>query len=136
VTVAQSEIVRIFETNRPHLMGLAYRMSGSVADAEDVIQDAWLRWQETDHAVVMCPKAYQLRLTMRLCLDRALGAGDEQRASALACMHLSTASHRTISHASHYCRHLAVGMIGSNLARTRPFKSSNDHFPVLCPRRR
>jgi RNA polymerase sigma-70 factor (ECF subfamily) len=74
VTVAQSEIVRIFETNRPHLMGLAYRMSGSVADAEDVIQDAWLRWQETDHAVVICPKAYLLRLTMRLCLDRARSA--------------------------------------------------------------
>jgi RNA polymerase sigma-70 factor, ECF subfamily len=74
VTVAQSEIVRIFETNRPHLMGLAYRMSGSIADAEDVIQDAWLRWQQTDHATIVCPKAYLLRSTMRLCLDRARSA--------------------------------------------------------------
>jgi RNA polymerase sigma-70 factor, ECF subfamily len=74
VTVAHSEIVRIFETNRPHLMGLAYRMSGSVADAEDLIQDAWLRWQQTDHATIVCPKAYLLRLTMRLCLDRARSA--------------------------------------------------------------
>jgi RNA polymerase sigma-70 factor, ECF subfamily len=71
---SESEIVRIFEVNRPHLMGLAYRMSGSVADAEDVIQDAWLRWQKTDHATVASPKAYLLRLTMRLCIDRARSA--------------------------------------------------------------
>jgi len=57
--------LRIFEANRPHLMGLAYRMSGTVTDAEDVVQDAWLRWQGTDHAAVACPKAYLLRVTMR-----------------------------------------------------------------------
>jgi RNA polymerase sigma-70 factor, ECF subfamily len=74
VPPSEGEIVRIFEANRPHLMGLAYRMSGSVADAEDVIQDAWLRWQKTDHAIVISPKAYLLRLTMRLCLDRARSA--------------------------------------------------------------
>src|SRR5262245_60049792 len=55
-------------------MGLAYRMRGSVADAEDVIQDAWLRWQQANHATVVCPKAYLLRLTTRLCLDRARSA--------------------------------------------------------------
>src|SRR5262245_28507852 len=74
VPVAESVIVRIFEAHRPQLMGLAYRMSGSVADAEEVIQDAWLRWQQTDHATVRYPKAYLLRLTMRLCLDRARSA--------------------------------------------------------------
>jgi RNA polymerase sigma-70 factor (ECF subfamily) len=70
----ESEILRIFEANRPHLMGLAYRMSGSVTDAEDAIQDTWLRWQHADHAAVACPKAYLLRVTMRLCLDRARSA--------------------------------------------------------------
>jgi RNA polymerase sigma-70 factor, ECF subfamily len=70
----ESENLRSFEVNRPHLMGLAYRMSGSVADAEDVIQDAWLRWREIDHAMITSPKAYLLRLTMRLCLDRARSA--------------------------------------------------------------
>jgi RNA polymerase sigma-70 factor, ECF subfamily len=74
VPVAESEIVRIFEAHRPHLMGLAYRMSGSVADAEDVVQDAWLRWQQTHHATVRSPRAYLLSLTMRLCLDRARSA--------------------------------------------------------------
>ena len=72
--VAESEIVRIFEAHRPRLMGLAYRMSGSVADSEDVVQDAWLRWQQTDHATVRSPRAYLLSLTMRLCLDRARSA--------------------------------------------------------------
>jgi RNA polymerase sigma-70 factor (ECF subfamily) len=72
--MSETEVLRIFEANRPHLMGLAYRMSGTVTDAEDVVQDAWLRWQGTDHAAVACPKAYLLRVTMRLCLDRARSA--------------------------------------------------------------
>jgi RNA polymerase sigma-70 factor (ECF subfamily) len=74
VPVAESEILRIFEAHRPQLMGLAYRMSGSVADAEEVIQDAWLRWRQTDHATVRSPRAYLLSLTTRLCLDRARSA--------------------------------------------------------------
>ena len=72
--MSETEVLRIFEANRPHLMGLAYRMSGTVTDAEDVIQDTWLRWQGTDHVAVACPKAYLLRVTMRLCLDRARSA--------------------------------------------------------------
>jgi RNA polymerase sigma-70 factor (ECF subfamily) len=72
--MSETEVLRIFEANRPHLMGLAYRMSGTVTDAEDVVQDAWLRWHGTDRAAVACPKAYLLRVTMRLCLDRAWSA--------------------------------------------------------------
>ena len=41
---------QIFETHRPRLVRLAYRMLGSVAEAEDVVQDAWLRWQQVDPA--------------------------------------------------------------------------------------
>lgn len=42
----------VFETQRPRLVRLAYRMLGSLAEAEDVVQDAWLRWQDVDHAKV------------------------------------------------------------------------------------
>ena len=41
-----------FFATRPRLFGIAYRMLGSVSDAEDVVQDAWLRWQTTDRSVV------------------------------------------------------------------------------------
>ena len=41
-------VADIFEGCRPQLRGLAYRMLGSRADADDVVQDAWLRWQGTD----------------------------------------------------------------------------------------
>src|SRR3954465_13462239 len=40
-----------FQAVRPRLFGIAYRMLGSVAEADDVVQDAWLRWQSTDRAV-------------------------------------------------------------------------------------
>jgi RNA polymerase sigma-70 factor (ECF subfamily) len=68
------EALETFEALRPELTGLAYRMCGSVADAEDVIQDAWLRWRHVDHGTVRSPKAFLLRITTRICLDRATSA--------------------------------------------------------------
>lgn len=60
---------RTFETHRPRLVRLAYRMLGSVAEAEDVVQDAWLRWQQADPAKVDSPPAFLSRIVTRLCLD-------------------------------------------------------------------
>ncbi|MFB7499774.1 RNA polymerase sigma-70 factor [Streptomyces sp. NPDC056161] len=60
----------VFEAHRPVLMGVAYRMLGRVADAEDVVQDAWLRWSGADHAQVREPRAYLVRVTTRLAVDR------------------------------------------------------------------
>ncbi|MEV7200492.1 RNA polymerase sigma-70 factor [Streptomyces griseoluteus] len=60
----------VFEENRPLLTGVAYRMLGRVADAEDVVQDAWLRWSRADRAEVREPRAYLVRVTTRLALDR------------------------------------------------------------------
>jgi RNA polymerase sigma-70 factor (ECF subfamily) len=60
---------QIFETHRPRLVRLAYRMLGSVAEAEDVVQDAWLRWQQADPARVGSPVAFLSRIVTRLCLD-------------------------------------------------------------------
>ncbi|HEV2853498.1 MAG TPA: RNA polymerase sigma-70 factor [Thermoanaerobaculia bacterium] len=62
-----------FERERGRLFGIAYRMLGSVAEAEDVLQDAWLRWQGVDHTQVENPSAYLVRLVTRLSID-TLGA--------------------------------------------------------------
>jgi RNA polymerase sigma-70 factor, ECF subfamily len=62
-----------FERERGRLFGIAYRMLGSVAEAEDVLQDAWLRWQGVEHGTVENPAAYLVRLVTRLSID-TLGA--------------------------------------------------------------
>ena len=63
-----------FEAHRGFLGGLAYRMLGSVAEAEDVVQDAFLRWREVDCGAVAEPRAYLARVVSRLCLDRMKSA--------------------------------------------------------------
>ncbi|GAA2508470.1 RNA polymerase sigma-70 factor [Streptomyces gobitricini] len=63
-------IARVFEEHRPVLTGVAYRMLGRVADAEDVVQEAWLRWSAADRADVREPRAYLVRVTTRLAVDR------------------------------------------------------------------
>lgn len=60
----------VFEEHRPVLLGVAYRMLGRVADAEDVVQDAWLRWSGADRSEVREPRAYLVRITTRLAIDR------------------------------------------------------------------
>ncbi|UQA90994.1 RNA polymerase sigma-70 factor [Streptomyces halobius] len=60
----------VFEEHRPVLHGVAYRMLGRVADAEDVVQDAWLRWSAADRSEVREPRAYLVRVTTRLAVDR------------------------------------------------------------------
>jgi RNA polymerase sigma-70 factor (ECF subfamily) len=63
-----------FDALRPVLTRVAYRMLGSVADAEDVVQDAWLRWADADRSDVRTPEAYLRRVVTRLCLDRLKSA--------------------------------------------------------------
>jgi RNA polymerase sigma-70 factor (ECF subfamily) len=58
-----------FETARPMLLRTAFRMLGSLADAEDVIQDAWLRWADVDPTEIRQPAAFLRRTVVRLCLD-------------------------------------------------------------------
>ncbi|MEU0342328.1 RNA polymerase sigma-70 factor [Streptomyces bobili] len=60
----------VFEEHRSFLMGVVYRMLGRVADAEDVVQDAWLRWAAADRGDVREPRAYLVRVVTRLALDR------------------------------------------------------------------
>lgn len=63
-----------FEDVRPRLFGIAYRMLGSVAEAEDVVQDAWLRWQGTDRRVVRNPAAFLTTTTTRLAINATTSA--------------------------------------------------------------
>ncbi|MFV0131022.1 RNA polymerase sigma-70 factor [Streptomyces sp. HMX112] len=60
----------VFEAHRPLLTGVAYRMLGRVADAEDVVQETWLRWSGAEHAEVRDPRSYLVRITTRLAVDR------------------------------------------------------------------
>jgi RNA polymerase sigma-70 factor (ECF subfamily) len=70
----------IFSAQRNHLFGIAYRMLGSRADAEDVLQDAWLRWHEQDAAEVRSAQAWLTTTVTRLSIDR-LRAAKVQRAA-------------------------------------------------------
>lgn len=63
-----------FETHRPRLRALAYRMLGTRSDAEDMVQEAWLRWQAVDPAQVGNALAYLCRTTTHLCLDHLSSA--------------------------------------------------------------
>jgi RNA polymerase sigma-70 factor (ECF subfamily) len=60
----------VFTAHRSRLIGVAYRLLGSVGDAEDVVQEAWLRWGRVDTATVADPEAFLVRTVSRLALDR------------------------------------------------------------------
>ncbi|HET7239099.1 MAG TPA: sigma factor [Terrimicrobiaceae bacterium] len=60
--------------NRRLLFGIAYRMLGSVADAEDIVQETWLRWQRQNAAEIRSPKAWLVSTTTRLCIDQLRSA--------------------------------------------------------------
>jgi RNA polymerase sigma-70 factor, ECF subfamily len=63
-----------FEPLRPKLIRVAYRMLGSVHDAEDIVQEAFLRWMNADRGVVLEPEAFLRRTVTRLCLDQLKSA--------------------------------------------------------------
>ncbi|WP_250212469.1 sigma factor [Acrocarpospora catenulata] len=65
----------VFAGVRPRLFGIAYRMLGSVTEAEDLVQDVWLRWQTADRATVSNPAAFLATATTRL----AINAGQSAR---------------------------------------------------------
>ncbi|MFT3927811.1 MAG: RNA polymerase sigma-70 factor [Myxococcales bacterium] len=63
-----------FEAHRPQLFGIAYRMLGSAADAEDVVQDAYLKWQSAPRDDVRSERAFLSTMVTRLCLDQLASA--------------------------------------------------------------
>ena len=60
----------VFDEHRGLLVSVAYRVLGSVSDAEDAVQEAWLRWSGVDHSAVDDPRAFLVRVTTRLAIDR------------------------------------------------------------------
>lgn len=69
-----------FELQRSLLLRIAYRMLGSLADAEDVVQDAFLRWRGQDAAAIGSPRAFLATVVTRLCLDRLRSARHRREA--------------------------------------------------------
>ncbi|MFC9841071.1 sigma-70 family RNA polymerase sigma factor [Rhodococcus sp. NPDC127530] len=63
-----------FLSVRPRLFGIAYRILGNASDAEDIVQDVWLRWQGTDRTVVINPSAFLATTTTRLAITLAQSA--------------------------------------------------------------
>ncbi len=71
---AHADAAASFDPLRPKLMRVAYRMLGSVADAEDVLQEAFIRWMGADRSEVREPEAFLRRTVTRLCLDQLKSA--------------------------------------------------------------
>lgn len=71
---ATSNPAATFEPYRRRLVGLAYRMLGSMADAEDAVQETYLRWHGADRANVSDPRAFLMTTTSRICLDMLTSA--------------------------------------------------------------
>src|SRR5690348_11108723 len=63
-----------FTAARPRLFGIAYRMLGSAAEAEDIVQDVWMRWQSMNRTTVENPPAYLATTTTRLCINLSQSA--------------------------------------------------------------
>jgi RNA polymerase sigma-70 factor (TIGR02957 family) len=68
------DAAQLFDEHRGRLFAIAYRLLGRVGDAEDVVQDAWLRWSGVDVAEVADPEAYLVRVVTRLGIDRLRSA--------------------------------------------------------------
>lgn len=64
----------LFEAERRRLAGLAYRMTGSVSDSEDVVHEAWIRWSRQDIAQIEAPSRWLGAVVTRLCLDHLKSA--------------------------------------------------------------
>src|SRR5215510_2838307 len=62
--------VESFETYRSYLFSIAYRMLGSAMDAEDMVQETYLRYQAAPHETILSPKAYLTTILTRLCIDQ------------------------------------------------------------------
>ncbi|CAJ0791944.1 RNA polymerase sigma-70 factor [Ralstonia holmesii] len=69
-----------FTAARPRLFAIAYRMLGSRADAEDVLQDAWMRWHQTDQTALQSAEAWLVTVVTRLSIDRLRAVKTEREA--------------------------------------------------------
>lgn len=78
--MASNDRASTFEPHRGRLHGIAYRMLGSRADAEDIVQEAYLRWHRAPAEEIRSPEAWLVTTTTRLCIDRLRAAQAERQA--------------------------------------------------------
>lgn len=78
--VTADTVTDVFEEHRSMLTGVAYRMLGRITDAEDVVQEAWLRWSSASREDVREPRAFLVRITTRLAIDRLRQAKSQREA--------------------------------------------------------
>jgi len=79
-TAASSPDADAFTALRPRLFAIAYRMLGTRADAEDVLQDAWLRWHRSEQGALQSAEAWLVTIVTRLSIDRLRAAKTEREA--------------------------------------------------------
>jgi RNA polymerase sigma-70 factor (ECF subfamily) len=72
--VSSPDALTVFEGHRRLLFSIAYRMLGSVADAEDIVQDAFLRWQRASESEIRSPRAFLVTIVSRLAINRLQSA--------------------------------------------------------------
>jgi RNA polymerase sigma factor (sigma-70 family) len=72
--MAQTDRTQIFASLRPKLLRIAYRMLGSLAEAEDIVQDAWVRWDRAERDDIANSPAFLSKIVTRLCLDHLKSA--------------------------------------------------------------
>jgi len=77
---AKDDGLEAFSSVRPRLFGIAYRMLGSAAEAEDLVQDVWMRWQTTDRKAVQDASAYLATITTRLAINVVQSARSRREA--------------------------------------------------------
>ena len=86
MTTCPDDGLPTFLRTRPRLFGIAYRMLGRVAEAEDIVQDAWLRWQTTDRSRVRNPPAFLVATTTRLAINVRQSARARRETGAGSCL--------------------------------------------------
>lgn len=74
MTTPSTAALQAFQEQRPVLFGIAYRMLGSVSEAEDMVQETYLRWQRQDHEQIQSTRAWLTATTTRLCIDQLRSA--------------------------------------------------------------
>src|SRR3954454_24846765 len=74
-----SLVIDEFNSHRKTLFGIAYRMLGRVSEAEDMVQEVWLRWQKQEAAEIRSPKAWFVSTVTRLCIDQLRSARHERQ---------------------------------------------------------
>src|SRR5918992_5303527 len=79
-TAVLEQAASAFVDWRPRLFGVAYRILGSASEAEDIVQEVWLRWQTTDRAVVKDPPAFLATTATRLAINVAQSARSRREA--------------------------------------------------------